>query len=372
MKTIVNVSRAIVGCLFIFSGLVKANDPLGLAYKMQEFFEVWAVSGFFKGLMLQLHENALPFSVFIIALEIILGLALLLAWKPKITSWLLFLLTIFFTFLTAYVLFSGKIKACGCFGDCIPLTPEQTFTKDIILLVLVLVILFNQKYLTPVFKPLVTNLLMLAGLLFAIFIQVYCLRNLPIMDCLPYKKGNDIKANMQVPKDAVMPKYDYNFTYEKAGQRKSFSMNELPDSTWKFVDRQQVLVQEGKNYLPAISDFALSGTDGKDVTDSILSLKGKYFLLLVKELPENREKWIGELKAFASKLPSPEKLILVSGQPLQVMDYLKSNNIKIGAGYSCDATAIKTAARANPTMLVMNGSIIEDKISWSGFQKLKP
>ena len=117
MKAAVNIARVLVGAVFIFSGLVKAIDPLGLAYKMQEFFEVWANSGYLKGLMMWLNDYALWFSLLMITLEVILGVALLLGWRTKIVSWLLLLLMLFFTFLTSFVLFSGKIRACGCFGD---------------------------------------------------------------------------------------------------------------------------------------------------------------------------------------------------------------------------------------------------------------
>ena len=134
MKLIVNIVRLLTGLLFIFSGLVKAIDPLGLAYKMQEFFEAWASGGFLKGLMNVLDNYSLPFAIIMITLEVAVGIALLLGWNKKITTWALLLLMLFFTFLTSYVLFSGKIRACGCFGDCIPLTPIQTFSKDILLL----------------------------------------------------------------------------------------------------------------------------------------------------------------------------------------------------------------------------------------------
>ncbi|MBL0146457.1 MAG: DoxX family membrane protein [Chitinophagaceae bacterium] len=141
MKLVVNISRVLVGCLFIFSGLVKAIDPKGLSYKMQEFFEVWAKDGFLPKLMDWFNEHALWFSLLIITLEVVLGVALLIGWQKKLTTYLLLLLTIFFTFLTAFVLFTGKIRACGCFGDCIPLTPIQTFTKDLVLLALILLLL---------------------------------------------------------------------------------------------------------------------------------------------------------------------------------------------------------------------------------------
>src|SRR5918997_5568029 len=138
MKLLLNITRIIVGILFIFSGLIKANDPLGLSYKMQEFFEVWGWHS--------LNDFTLAFSVLMIAFEIVAGVAVLVGWQMRIFSWLLLLLIIFFTFLTGYALFSGKIKTCGCFGDCIPLTPMMSFIKDIILLVLILLILIGSRY----------------------------------------------------------------------------------------------------------------------------------------------------------------------------------------------------------------------------------
>src|SRR5204862_2021840 len=132
MKLLVNIIRVLVGLLFIFSGLVKANDPLGLAYKMEEYFELWNLAA--------LNSIALWLSIIVIAFEIIAGVALLLGWQMRLFSWLLLLLIIFFTFLTAYALFSGKIRSCGCFGDCIPLTAQQSFIKDLVLLLLILLI----------------------------------------------------------------------------------------------------------------------------------------------------------------------------------------------------------------------------------------
>ena len=127
MKNVLLIIRWIVGVLFIFSGLVKANDPLGLSYKMQEFFEVWQLHGF--------NNYTLSLSIIMNVFEILAGVAVIVGWRMKLFSWLLLLLIIFFTFLTGYALFSGKIKTCGCFGDCLPLTPAQSFGKDIFLLV---------------------------------------------------------------------------------------------------------------------------------------------------------------------------------------------------------------------------------------------
>src|ERR1044071_3902724 len=143
MKYAVNVIRFLVGILFIFSGLVKANDPLGLRYKMEEFFDLWnedLAKTSFSFLIPFLHflrDHSLALSILMIAFEIIAGVALLIGWRMKIFSWLLLLLTIFFTFLTAYAVYSGKFTNCGCFGDCLPIPPTASFLKDIILTILI-------------------------------------------------------------------------------------------------------------------------------------------------------------------------------------------------------------------------------------------
>src|SRR5215211_3460183 len=144
MKLLLTISRLIVGILFIFSGLVKANDPLGLSYKMQEFFDVWGMSG--------LNDFTLTFSIAIIAFEIIAGVAVLIGWQFRLFSWLLLLLILFFTFLTGYAVLSGKIRECGCFGDCIKLTAMDSFIKDLIVLGLILFLIAFRNKVRPVFS----------------------------------------------------------------------------------------------------------------------------------------------------------------------------------------------------------------------------
>ena len=141
MKILLQASRIIVGVLFIFSGLIKANDPAGLSYKMQEFFEVWGLHGF--------NDYTLTFSILMIAFEIIAGVAVLVGWQFALFSWLLLLLIIFFTFLTGYALLSGNIRECGCFGDCIKLTAGESFVKDLVLLALILVLFAKRKTIKP-------------------------------------------------------------------------------------------------------------------------------------------------------------------------------------------------------------------------------
>ena len=144
MKLLITIARIIVGVLFIFSGLVKANDPLGLSYKMQEFFELWGMHA--------LNDYTLAFSIAMIAFEIVAGVAVLVGWKMNLFSWLLLLLIIFFTFLTGYAVITGKPKECGCFGDCIPLSASQSFMKDLLLLALILFLFIYRHRIQPIFN----------------------------------------------------------------------------------------------------------------------------------------------------------------------------------------------------------------------------
>jgi DoxX. len=165
LSGVLHVIRWFVGILFIFSGLVKANDPLGLAYKMSEFFEVWSNQGYLPGLTHWLNDYTLAFSVLMIVFEIVAGVALIIGYRFRLFSFLILLLTIFFTFLTAYALFSGKIKECGCFGDCIKLQANESFMKDLILLALILILVFFRNKIKQSFKPGLANIIIIGSII---------------------------------------------------------------------------------------------------------------------------------------------------------------------------------------------------------------
>jgi uncharacterized membrane protein YphA (DoxX/SURF4 family) len=373
MKIVVNIVRIITGTLFIFSGLVKAIDPKGLAYKMQEFFEAWSNSGFTPSLMKTFDNNTLTFSIIMITLEVLVGLALLIGWKKKFTVTILLLLMLFFTFLTSYVLFTGKIKACGCFGDCIPLTPTQTFTKDIILLLMVLFLLFNLKYITPIAKPFLNGLYIAIAAVAVLFLQWYVLRNLPLADCLPYKKGNNIIELRKMPTNAIQDKFEYLFTYEKDGVKQDFKTS--PDSTWKYVDRKQTLIQKGSNNVPLINDYSLTTQSGNDSTEDILNTKGEYYLLYIKDLEGYPTNWTSDATFINASLKAGKQIYIVSAQVDKVKAYLanladlKDKVIAIKF-LSCDATVLKTVARVNPTLYLMNGPVVKQKWGWPSFENV--
>src|SRR5688572_28216775 len=178
MKFITAFSRIFIGVLFIISGLIKANDPLGFSYKLDEYFTVFSVES--------LTAISLPLAMFICIIEVGLGVAALMGYRMVLVTWLLLLMIVFFSFLTFYSAWFDVVKDCGCFGDALKLTPWQSFTKDILLLVLILIIFFNRNTITPLFGEKATNLIAYTGLLIALFFAVYTYRHLPVIDFRPY------------------------------------------------------------------------------------------------------------------------------------------------------------------------------------------
>src|SRR6266700_7752098 len=208
MRKSLIVIRWIVGLLFIFSGLIKANDPLGLSYKMQEFFEVWGLQN--------LNNYTLAFALVMNVFEVLAGVAVIIGWRMRLFSWLLLLLIIFFTFLTGYAYISGKVRECGCFGDCIPLTADQSFMKDLVLLVLILFLFYHRKKITPLLNTTGSIIILFFTAIFSIALQWYTLRYLPMLDCLPYKAGNNIPEKMKIPPGALPDSSVISFVYKKS------------------------------------------------------------------------------------------------------------------------------------------------------------
>ena len=366
MKLLVNICRAIVGILFIFSGLVKANDPLGLSYKMQEFFEVWAQTPGLKNTMDWLHNYALPFSILMITLEIVVGVGILLGLWKKFFSLLLLVLIIFFSFLTGYAVLSGKIATCGCFGDCIPLTAMQSFIKDLILLLLILIIFFGTKYIKPVLTPAANFFIIIISVLIVLGFQWFVMRHLPVVDCLPFKKGNNLVELRKIPANAIPDKKDFKFIYKKNGEQQEFTRKNIPDSTWEFVSREDIIVEKGFNNEPPVKDFYLSTSSGNDSTEAILNTKGQYYLFFVKDFSAGTGYWLDNFIAVNSMAKQKNTpLYIVASQASAAQQFFNERNNYGLPILSLDATALKTAARTNPELYLMNGPVVENKWGWA-------
>ncbi len=370
MKILVNISRAIVGILFIFSGLVKAMDPHGLAYKMQEFFDVWAMNNTsLASFMHWLSDFALPFAIIMITLEIIVGVGILLGIWRKFFTWLILLLIIFFAFLTGYAALSGKISTCGCFGDCIPLTSMESFIKDLVLLVLILLLFFGRKYIIPLFTPAFDILLIAISTFLVLYYQWYVMRHLPTVDCLPFKKGGNVLQLRKMPADAVPDKKEYTFVYEKNGKKQNFTIKDLPDSSWLFVSREDILIQKGKDNEPPIKDFNLMTLSGNDTTEAVLSLDASYYLFFVKDFTKT-DYWLTDfIRIYQHAKQANRPLYVVTPEMAQANDFFnKRNNYNLPV-FSLDATAFKTAARTNPELYLMKGPVINNKWGWADFKE---
>ncbi len=360
MKIFVNIARIIVGVLFIFSGLIKANDPLGLSYKMQEFFEVWNLHGF--------NQYTITLSILMIVFEIVAGVAVLIGWKMRLFSWLLLLLILFFTFLTGYALFSGKIRECGCFGDCIPLQAHHSFIKDIILLGLILFIFPYRNRIRPVMRPRSAFIILALSVIASVGLQFYVLHHLPIVDCLPYKPGNNIPEKMKAPPGSIPDSTVIVFTYEKAGKQYSFTADQFPedfDDSYTFVKREDKIVRKG-NAVAAIRDFSLQTLNGNDTTIALLSEPGNKIFLFIKDGYE-RGDWSNMMNSITNK--AKEKNVpafLVTNLEVEAGD---RNFFPSLFPLRSDGTAIKTAARVNPTLFLINGGTIVAKWAFNDFDE---
>lgn len=362
MKSLVNIIRVIAGVLFIFSGLVKANDPHGLSYKMQEFFERWAADGFMPSLMNWLHQFSLEFSITMIALEIVVGIGLLLGAYRKFFVWITFLLMIFFTWLTGYAALSGKIATCGCFGDCFPLSSMQSFIKDIVLIVLSIMLLFGVRYIKPLFSKGLNNIILALAVIFSFGFQWYVLRKLPVVDCLPFKVGNNVLELRKMPANAIPDKKEYRFIYEKEGRQKEFTIKDLPDSSWTFVSRNDVIIEKGSNNEPPIKDYILTGASGIDSTEAILSNDADYYLFYVTNIDKTENSWQQEFRhIYEYAQQSGKHVFIVTADPENATAFFNQKlNLNIPI-LSLDATAFKTAARTNPELYLMHGPIVKNK-----------
>ncbi|PZD78039.1 BT_3928 family protein [Mesonia sp. K7] len=313
MNVLVNFARVFVGILFIFSGFVKLNDPLGFSYKLQEYFSPGVLDIPF------LVPYALGLAIILVIAEILLGVALLLGYAKKFTKWSLLLMILFFTFLTFYSAYFNKVTDCGCFGDAIPLTPWQSFYKDIILLVLILIIFFYDQHIKPFFSKKANS-----GIIFLVFIAClsfayYVLMHLPAIDFRAYKEGTNIEENM-IPKKGEL--------------------------------------------LPPINDFGFYNQEG-DFTDEILN-EEKILMIAAYNLAKSEDEGWSKIQEVINRAKeNGYRVIALSASGLQDIESLKSKHHMDIDFYFTDETAIKTIVRSNPGLVTIKKGVIIQKAHWN-------
>lgn len=352
MRTIRNFARILIAPVFIFSGFVKAIDPLGTTYKFTDYFEAFGMDF--------MAPVAFVLAILLITAELAIGLALLLGVLMRITSWALMIFMSFFTILTFILALTDPVTDCGCFGDAVILTNWQTFWKNLIFMVPTLIVFANRRMYRPITSVVNEWGIAVLFILTGIILSVVTYMNLPFIDFRPYKVGTHIPTAMEIPEGAPVDEYEAFFIYEKNGEQKEFSATDIPynDTNWKYVDRRTVLVEKG--YEPPIHDFSLTTLDGMDVTDSMLSDPGYSILIISHDLQKASDKGLKKVNDFVASLKdAPVSIYGMTSSTnaiINEMGYTYNFNY---AYHTSDEITLKTMIRSNPgIMLVKDGTVI--------------
>ncbi|MGJ1386095.1 BT_3928 family protein [Sphingobacterium spiritivorum] len=369
-------SRIITGLLFIFSGLIKANDPTGFGYKLEEYFHVFNMNF--------LNDYSTYLAILICGLEIIFGALLLLGFHGRKVAWGLLILIIFFTFLTFYSAFFEVVTSCGCFGDAIPLTPWESFSKDLVLLALILIIFIYRKQIKPIIAdPFTSNLLTTAIVVISMGIGIYTTHYLPFIDFLPYKKGNNIPSLMVLPEGKEGDVYETIYTMKnvKTGETKEVTdkvyMSEKiwEDSDWEIVgDPKSKLIKKG--YAIPIPDLMITDVDGNDKTQEIISNPYYNFVVVSKDLTKMGK---GELEALGKINQTVKKIaedynlraVLLTASSSTDADYLSEHMDLIFEIFYADQVPLKSMVRSNPGVLLLQNGTVINKWSHNNFPSVE-
>ncbi|MGL1886235.1 MAG: DoxX family protein [Reichenbachiella sp.] len=344
MKQAAAVVRSLVGALFIFSGLIKVNDPIGTAIKMEEYFEVFATQ--FSSIFHVFIPVVLEISVIFVVLEVVLGVALLLNYRPKLTNYFTLGLLIFFTFLTGYSAITNTVTDCGCFGDAIKLTPWESFTKDIVLMVMLgfVILTKDSKELIKGFA----DMIIIVSIVLNLVLAIAAIKHLPYVDFRAYKIGDHIPSNMQPSEE-----YIYEYVLEKEGQEYTFS--EYPtDPSYKFVAMNHL----NPGAAPTITDFAVWDDEG-DYTEEVFQGNKLYFLIY--DVSKSNMESMEELTALANNLNGEVDTYVLTASSANVYEEFAQKNQLTIPYYYTDATVLKTIARSNPAVWLLQDGVVKGK-----------
>ncbi|RNC86695.1 MAG: DoxX family membrane protein [Winogradskyella sp.] len=363
MKYIVQISRVFVGVLFIISGFIKLNDPLGFSYKLQEYFSTDVLNIPF------LEPYALAISVFVVVLEVVLGVFLLIGYRRKLTIWLLLGMIVFFTFLTFYSAYFDKVKDCGCFGDALKLTPWESFTKDVILLVLILILVLGIKHIKPIFKKLPNAIVALLSFIISLWFGYHVLMHLPAIDFRAYKIGNNLSDEMAVPEDAAKPVIEYTWTFNVNGEEKEYVTNgSYPTVDGEYVGVETKTIDEG--YIPSIQDFSIE-SDDEDLTTHFLGIDN-LVIVAMYNIYNSEQDGLQKLKAFTDDaIRKGYTVIGLSASGDDAKQQLKADYDLNFDTYLCDEKVVKTIVRANPGIVVLNKGTVLNKAHWNDIEDVE-
>ena len=363
MKVLVGVSRIFVGVLFIISGLIKLNDPVGFSFKLGDYFAPEVLNLPF------LEPYALVIAVLVVILEVLLGVMLIVGYAKKFTLWSLLLMIVFFTFLTFYSAYFNKVTDCGCFGDALKLTPWESFSKDVVLLVLILVLYKGSRYIQPFFSKGVRSITVFISLILCLWLGLHVLEHLPVIDFRAYKVGTNITKGMQTPADAPRAVYQYNWSFDVNGQQKTvINRGEDPKIDGTLLGVETSVLQKG--YEPPIHDFSIE-RDGIDYTTQMLEEEHLLVVIAYNLNVAQNEGFIAIKEATDTALEKGYTVIGISASSTPETEKLAAKYDLDFKFYFCDMTALKTIIRSNPSIMSLEKGTILQKLHFNDVDQLK-
>lgn len=363
-RLVASISRTLLGLVFVFSGAVKAIDPLGTVYKIEDYLK--AFGGFFTEL-LPLAEVA---AWGLIILELLLGVCMLLNIRTQWTSWLALLFYLVMTPLTLYIALTNPVSDCGCFGDAVVLTNWQTFWKNVVLILLAILLVALRKHTRQLWSNWMELVLVVLTIVVAVAFMTWTRLHLPIKDFRPYKIGNHLPTLMEYPEDAEPDQYDISFVYAKDGVEQTFTLENYPkgDTTWTFVRQDSRLIKKG--YEPPIHDLEILNADYEDLTWDILESDEPVTLIVMYDLAKADKSQIAKVEALAnnvelslndSELSLNHFYILTGSGTDDIINFSLEYPALSDYICTCDPVTLKTIVRANPGVIVLQNGIVIDK-----------
>ncbi|MEY4384441.1 MAG: hypothetical protein RI995_1983 [Bacteroidota bacterium] len=347
------VASFLIIAIFLFSGFIKLNDPIGTEIKLEEYFDVFSqdfrlMAGFWKALI----PFSLIFSIGLSSLEIILAVALWVQYKTKRVLWILLSLIIFFSFLTFYSAYFNKVTDCGCFGEAIKLTPWTSFSKDIFLLILIVSLFFTDIK----NKQKNTLKVVIASTLLSIGFGLYSYFYLPIWDSLPYAIGQNIPKNM-----SQREPLKFQYTYKIKGQ--VVTLNDMPsDTTAEFISMEAINEKEAR---PLITDYKIwVDNDTTDFTKE--SFKGNRLFVILPNVQHAKKDAFEKITKIAADLEQKKiPTWLLSAASVAETNELRHEFQLSFPAMSADTKILKTIIRSNPGLWLLSNGTVKGK--WSAY-----
>ena len=365
-KIAVNVCRALMALTFVFSGFVKAVDPIGTQYKIHDYLSAWGLDTWNADWL------TLTASIALSTAEFFIGMMLLFAIQRRVVSRLALMLMTAMTILTLWIYISDPVSDCGCFGDAITLTNGQTLAKNIVLTAAAIIMAIWPLEMARLIRKNTQWIVINYTVVFILAVSGYSLYYLPQFDFRPYHVGADIKKGMEIPEGAEQPEFVTTFILEKDGQRKEFSLEEYPDSTWTFIDSRTV--QTKKGYVPPIHDFSITTVDeGEDITEEIVADKGYSLLLVSPHLEQADDIHFDEInRLYDYAKQHGYRFLCLTASTEEAIGRWKD---RTGAEYqfaNTDETTLKTIIRSNPGLVLLHNGSIKGKWSHNALPDVSP